>query len=151
MAVRRMLVGGSRSRTNEYSGGWKGDKASYVAKHQWIYRRLGFPSSCSICGSLGWGKELQWHSESGKYLRTTNDWVSICASCHKRMHYKQKHGDSCTKGHPFSGAYFQIYVDKSGHCHRICLICRYEAHLRRTGRDPWVSGKPGRRPRSYAP
>lgn len=65
---------------------WKGEDASYFAKHIWMTGNYGNPKKCEHCGVLGkktgrsWS--IHWANISGKYLRDTNDWLRLCAKCH---------------------------------------------------------------------
>ena len=66
---------------------WKGDRASYQAKHMWIYRRKGKALKCIACEILG-KKRYHWANVSGKYKRDVNDYIELCPSCH----YYYDHG-----------------------------------------------------------
>ena len=61
---------------------WKGDEVKYMGLHGWIYRKLGKASKCIICNKNK--KKYYWANVSGKYLRNTNDFMELCASCHVR-------------------------------------------------------------------
>ena len=62
---------------------WKGDDASYEAKHAWIYRRKGKPKECKKCFESN--RKLHWANISGSYLRDENDWTSFCVPCHREF------------------------------------------------------------------
>lgn len=63
---------------------WKGEYASYTAKHTWISRKLGKPLACSDCGKTGGTtRNYHWSNISGDYLRDVTDWERLCVSCHK--------------------------------------------------------------------
>ncbi len=65
---------------------WKGEKVSYVALHQWLYRELGQPDTCEFCDKSGLsGKSIHWANKSGFYKRELSDWLRLCAKCH--YHY----------------------------------------------------------------
>jgi len=70
---------------------WKGDKANYFAKHNWVKRWKGNPSECEICGlkgeKVGRRWNLEWANVDHKYLRDLNDFISLCISCHKKYDY----------------------------------------------------------------
>ncbi len=67
---------------NEYNSNWKADNAGYVAKHAWVYLRLGKPSICDFCKTtIG---KFEWSNISGNYLRDLNDWQRLCISCHRK-------------------------------------------------------------------
>lgn len=79
--------GEHRSVLTEFKKGsmirWKGEDASYQAKHMWIYKKLGQPDTCSKCKkSKLKGKKIHWANKSGKYLRDLNDWIRLCSKCH---------------------------------------------------------------------
>ena len=62
---------------------WKGDDASYIAKHQWISRKLGKPDTCEICDKTGLkGHKIHWANISGNYTRDILDWIRLCVRCH---------------------------------------------------------------------
>ena len=63
---------------------WKGDSVSYRGLHQWVRRKKGKPSGCVRCGRRSHKpKVIQWANIDGKYHRMLEDFVSLCASCHK--------------------------------------------------------------------
>jgi len=71
---------------------WKGDAASYKAKHQWVARILGRPRVCQECGRTvpprgheTDQKYFQWANISGHYLRIVEDWKRLCAACHGKF------------------------------------------------------------------
>lgn len=69
---------------NEGHPNWKGEKVSYRGLHQWVRRNKGKPTNCSNCGMISEkSKVIQWANVDGKYHRNLNDFISLCASCHK--------------------------------------------------------------------
>lgn len=74
---------------------WKGDKASYSTKHQWIYNRYGKADKCEGFNCKEVTNNYEWANISGKYKRERSDWVKLCQSCHKFMDI----GNKCRKGH----------------------------------------------------
>lgn len=77
----KMLLGtGLISKKNHQ---WKGDSASYQAKHAWIYRRLGKAMICEKCGENE--KKIHWANKSQQYLRIENDWMQLCVPCHREF------------------------------------------------------------------
>jgi hypothetical protein len=68
---------------------WRGEDASYFAKHIWMVGNYGNPKECEHCGVLGrktgrsWS--IHWANISHQYLRDPSDWLKLCAKCHK--HY----------------------------------------------------------------
>jgi len=65
---------------------WKGNKASYISKHHFIYRIKGKAQFCMNCGSseLPEGKKrwFEWANVDGMYSRNPKDYVSLCKTCH---------------------------------------------------------------------
>lgn len=81
----------ARTFASEKSPNWKGDKVSYTGLHQWVKRHLGSPKQCEFCGKLKTtSKSIQWANKSHKYLRKLTDWISLCASCHKKYDLETK-------------------------------------------------------------
>jgi hypothetical protein len=68
----------------EENPAWKGEKASYWAKHMWISNNFGRPKKCEFCGVEN-KKMYHWANLSGNYLRETNDWIRVCVPCHKKF------------------------------------------------------------------
>jgi hypothetical protein len=60
---------------------WKGDDVSYRGLHYWLRRVKGNPIQCSSCGSA---KNIQWASINGEYPRDPDNFIELCASCHKK-------------------------------------------------------------------
>lgn len=69
---------------NENHRLWKGEKASYSAKHYWISRKLGKPQKCTSCGTIE-AKKFEWANVNQQYKRDINDYIRLCTSCHRRM------------------------------------------------------------------
>jgi hypothetical protein len=68
---------------------WKGDDVGYFALHHWINRTKGKATICEHCGSDGGHiRKCHWANVSGEYRRDINDYISLCAKCHKK--YDQK-------------------------------------------------------------
>lgn len=63
--------------------GWKGDRVSYGALHDWVRRHKGRAAehSCAHCG----GPARQWANVSGEYRRDLDDFIPLCPSCHKKF------------------------------------------------------------------
>ena len=57
---------------------------NYSAIHKWVSRRLGTPSKCDSCGSVG-RKKYEWSNKSGRYLPEFSDWQRLCVPCHRRF------------------------------------------------------------------
>jgi len=63
---------------------YKGDKASYGAKHARIKRKFGKADKCENKTCLGISKRYEWANKSGLYKPEKNDWMSLCTSCHRK-------------------------------------------------------------------
>lgn len=82
--------------SNELHYLWKGNDASYEAKHNWLYRRKSKADKCQnrIRSFLGFRcsgtcDTFQWANLSRKYLRDVNDYVQLCCSCHAKFDSKK--------------------------------------------------------------
>ena len=63
---------------------WKGDKVGYIALHIWVAEKLGKSDICDFCGTSGLkGRQIHWANKSHQYKRDINDWIRLCASCHR--------------------------------------------------------------------
>ena len=71
--------------SNENHPLWKGDSVGYRDLHLWVERKLGKPVTCQHCRKTGLtGRRIHWANKSRKYKRDLDDWLRLCASCHKR-------------------------------------------------------------------
>ena len=77
-----------RSARGENAYQWKGDKVGYAALHDWVYKVKGRPIKCEHCGKTK--KRFYWANKSQKYKRDIDDWLSLCASCHRKYDLKFK-------------------------------------------------------------
>jgi len=72
------------------SWNWKGDKVKYHGLHRWVPKHLGKPTKCEHCKKDGLtGKLIHWANKSGEYKRDLNDWLRLCAKCHKKYDSKK--------------------------------------------------------------
>lgn len=72
-------------RTGENNSSWKGNKVGYYALHAWINKSFGTPDTCEICGKTGLtGRDINWANKDGTYQRNRDNWLRLCASCHKK-------------------------------------------------------------------
>lgn len=71
---------------NELHWQWKGDNANYRSIHSWIVRKKGKPMKCEHCnlGNLT-GRKIHWANVDHKYRRNLEDYLRLCALCHKRF------------------------------------------------------------------
>ena len=72
-----------RGRSKPHHKLYKGDEASYTAKHARIYRILGKATKCSNVDCKEESFTFHWANLSGKYLHKKSDWVELCVICHK--------------------------------------------------------------------
>lgn len=90
----RILKGAERpaewtqKQTEKVSGernyAWMGEKVGYRGLHQWVRRLKGKPTRCSHCGKESdRPRVIQWANVDGKYRRNLDDFIALCASCHK--------------------------------------------------------------------
>lgn len=67
---------------------WKGNQVGYTGLHDWVRKVLGDPQKCEHCGTTT-AKKFEWSNKNHIYnRRNINDWVRLCASCHKRYELK---------------------------------------------------------------
>ena len=61
----------------------------YKKTHMWIYRHLGKPSKCEICGKdkLS-GHSIHWANKFHTYKKIISDWMRICSKCHYEFDVK---------------------------------------------------------------
>lgn len=77
--------------SDEKNYAWKGESVSYRGLHQWIRRKKGKPTKCTCCGKESIKpRVIQWANIDGKYRRHLDDYIAICASCHKFYDLKMK-------------------------------------------------------------
>jgi hypothetical protein len=63
---------------------WKGDDASYSAKHTWIESIKGKPRKCEDCGTEK-AKKFEWANIDHKYSRNPDDYIRLCHKCHIKL------------------------------------------------------------------
>jgi hypothetical protein len=73
-----------KGRKDEKHPEWKGEKASYDAKHQWVARWKGSSKLCEDCGTTT-AKMYNWANISGEYKRDLKDWKRLCRKCHHKF------------------------------------------------------------------
>ncbi len=72
-------------RKGDLNGGWKGENVGYGALHEWVKRERGSPMKCEWCGKTSNVPQMiHWANVSGEYHRDLNDWIRLCAKCHKK-------------------------------------------------------------------
>lgn len=68
-----------------HQGKFKGDSIKYSGLHEWVKRNLGTPSTCENCSQSDlFGHNIHWANKSRQYKKDLNDWLRLCALCHKR-------------------------------------------------------------------
>lgn len=70
---------------NKDNVNWKGDDVGYSGLHAWVKNHLGTPDTCEHCkkGGLS-GQRIHWANKSQEYRRVKEDWLRLCAKCHRR-------------------------------------------------------------------
>ena len=70
---------------------WKGENATYGAKHMRVYHSLGKASDygCCMCGRKDTSASYDWANLSGNY-DDINDYAPMCRSCHRKYDYSRK-------------------------------------------------------------
>lgn len=69
---------------------WKGEEASYFAKHIWMKTNYGKAQTCENCGVTRDKKMIHWANISNTHQRKRSDWKSLCVSCHSRFDRDRK-------------------------------------------------------------
>lgn len=72
-------------RRGEDSPNWKGEKASFISKHEWARKQIPEPKVCPDCGKK---KRLDITNKDHKYRRVLSDWKYRCRSCHNKYDIK---------------------------------------------------------------
>lgn len=70
---------------------WKGDEASYSAKHKRIIKYFDRPKKCDFCGNIEY-KQYDWANISGEYKDDISDWKRLCSKCHRGWDSSRRHG-----------------------------------------------------------
>jgi len=75
----------SEAKKEDKNYSWRGDDVGYGGLHTWVNKHLGKPDTCEHCGkSKLVNHKIHWANKSGNYLRDINDWLRLCALCHKK-------------------------------------------------------------------
>jgi len=84
---------------------WKGEKAKPRAKHRWVVKHKGHPSSykCAHCDN----QAHDWANVNHKYRRKLDDYIPLCRSCHQKYDFKMgfrlsSKSPASGQGHPSS-------------------------------------------------
>jgi hypothetical protein len=71
-------------KSGENHHNWKGDFTSYRSMHRWVVRQKGQPTKCEQCKLENFtSHQIHWANIDHKYKRNTNDYIRLCAKCHK--------------------------------------------------------------------
>ena len=104
---------------------WKGEEASYTAKHMWITKH--YANEKEVCEHCSKTEEevsrLEWANLSGEYKRERSDYICLCPSCHRKMDLKKTH---CPSGHELNDE--NLKINSRGH--RTCIKCIAEQQKR---------------------
>jgi len=118
---------------------WKGENASYSAKHYWVSSRFGRPSKCEFCETED-SPKYEWANVSGNYIRERSDWKRLCKKCHiafdrvperswatrevkgNARGYKIARKTHCRRGHEYNNQN-TYYHNNSPYC-RLCRKIR---------------------------
>jgi len=75
-----------KTRTDELSNNWKGDNCGKSGMHYWVVKKRGKASEhkCEHCG----GQAKHWANKKHDYKRNLEDYMPLCASCHKKYDLK---------------------------------------------------------------
>lgn len=78
-----------RYQTGSANAYWKGDNATYSAKHYRVRAQRGKAYRCDLCGRSDDGISYDWANLTGNYSDVF-DYLMMCRSCHFIMdeHYK---------------------------------------------------------------
>lgn len=60
---------------------WKGDAVGYNGLHTWVQRTLG-KAKLQMCQHCRKANAREWANKTHAYLRSTEDWIALCAKCH---------------------------------------------------------------------
>lgn len=92
-------------RIGPLSSRWKGEAASYSAKHSWLSRNYGKATFCEN-DIKHESSRFEWANISGEYRRDRSDYKRVCRACHAKMDMKKecKHGHRYTKKNTFINA-----------------------------------------------
>ena len=72
------------------NGCWKGDKATYAAKHIWLRVNFGKANKCENPECRKVSTYYHWANISGEYKRKRSDWKRLCVPCHKKFDKEKK-------------------------------------------------------------
>jgi hypothetical protein len=72
---------------------WTGTKTEYKAIHHRVGRLFGKPTTCESCGTTGLTRHaIHWANRTGEYLLEREDWLRLCAKCHREYDMRLARG-----------------------------------------------------------
>lgn len=74
----------SEAQKGDKGNNWKGHLATYNSIHHWVRDTFGRPEKCEHCDGLFTGRKIEWANKSGEYKRDREDWIRLCAKCHRK-------------------------------------------------------------------
>ena len=112
---------------NKHPANWKGEEASYLAKHDYIQYHYGKPSLCENCGTTT-AKKYEWANISGEHKRDRTDYIRLCTSCHRKYdNSKKPKKQFCKHGHEYTPE--NTYISKiTGY--RFCRMCHRNQYIK---------------------
>jgi hypothetical protein len=75
----------SESKKGKNSYMWKKYNLSYSGIHCWLKATLGKAKICTL-NIKHKGKRFEWHCIDGRYEKKILSYISLCPSCHKKIH-----------------------------------------------------------------
>ncbi len=69
----------SLAKIGEKNPMWKGEKAGYLAIHEFVHRRIKKPKWCQRCRKR---PAIDLANISQNYKRELSDWIYLCRRCH---------------------------------------------------------------------
>lgn len=120
----------SKSKNREEKNpAWKGDKASYRAKHIWVQFHYGKANHCEF-DLTHTSTRFHWSNKSGRYERDISDWQQLCPKCHKGYDKKMNghnwkrpsNNNCCQKGHEYTPDNTRVRSSSRG-TWRVCKQC----------------------------
>lgn len=88
----------------EKNNRWKGDKAGYQSKHQFLKRNYGNPKMCEFCNVTGYKEKggrwsIHWALRKGKeYTHNLEDYMGLCRKCHGKYDWNESKREYVIKG-----------------------------------------------------
>lgn len=74
-----------------YKKQYFGTASYYTEIHSWIKKQAGQPNKCMRCGLVSNSNyKIHWANKSGEYKKDINDWIRLCASCHRKYDARLK-------------------------------------------------------------